>query len=120
LSSKVSKVVLLIGCHEKRFSSGCQPIIGLDGCFLKWPYKVLLLPAISRDANNMYLVIFAVVEAKVKDNWSWFLETLLLNLGTPPTKGWTFISDRKGNPSIIFLHLFNFCYATNGFDLMYM
>jgi hypothetical protein len=42
----------------------------------------------------MYQVAFAVVEEEVKDSWTWFLEALLSDLGTPPpraVKGWTFI-----------------------------
>jgi hypothetical protein len=69
---------------KRGFRVGCRPIIGLDGCFLKGPYKVQLLLAISRDGNNnMYPVVLVVVEAKTKDSWIWFLEFLLLDLGSP-------------------------------------
>jgi hypothetical protein len=78
------------------------------------------LSAILRDANNnMYPVAFAVVEVEVKDSWSWSLETLLSDLGTPHAEGWTFIYDHQKVTLQSFIHLFNFCYATNGFDLMY-
>jgi hypothetical protein len=78
------------------FLASCRPIIGLDGCFLKRPYKGQLLSAISRDNNNnMYPMALAVVEVETKDSWIWFLESLLLDLGTPPEQGWTFISDRQ-------------------------
>jgi hypothetical protein len=30
----------------------------------------------------MYLIAYAVVEAETKDNWVWFLETLVLDLGS--------------------------------------
>jgi hypothetical protein len=54
---------------------------------LKGPHKGHLLAAISRDANNqMYPVAFAVVEAEVKDSWTWFLEALLSDLGAPPQR----------------------------------
>jgi hypothetical protein len=54
---------------------------------LKGPHKGQLLAAISRDANNqMYPVAFAVVEAEVKYSWTWFLETLLSDLGAPPQR----------------------------------
>jgi hypothetical protein len=55
------------------FLAGCCPIIGLDGCFLKGSHKGQLLAAISRDANNqMYPLAFAVVEAEMKESWTWF------------------------------------------------
>jgi hypothetical protein len=77
---------------KRGFLAGCRPIIGLHGCFLKGTYKGQLLAAISRDPNNqMYPLAFVVVEAETKESWTWFLEALLSNLGTPPTRGWTFI-----------------------------
>jgi hypothetical protein len=36
-----------------------------------------------------------MVEAKVKDSWTWFLKALLSDLGTLPAEGWTFISDHQ-------------------------
>jgi hypothetical protein len=52
--------------------------IGLDGCFLKRPFKGTLLATVSRDANNdMYPVTIAMVEAEIKDSLSWLLETLV-------------------------------------------
>lgn len=61
----------------------------------------------------MYPVAFAVVEAEIKDSWTWFLEALLSDLGTPPTEGWTFISDRQKvkYQLKIFLHIINDVYV---------
>jgi hypothetical protein len=70
-------------CREKSFLAGCRPIIGLDGYFLKGPYKRQFLSTILSDGNNdMYPMAFVVVEAEVKDRWSWFLEALLLDFAT--------------------------------------
>jgi len=111
--AKFHRLYFSIAAMKRGFLTGCRPIIRLDGCFLKGPYKGQLMTPISRDANNnMYLVAFAVLETEVKDNWSWFLKTLLLDLGIPPAEGWTFISDRQKVTLQSFLHLFNFCYAT--------
>jgi len=94
--AKFQRLYFSLAAMKSGFLAGCRPIIGLDGCFLKGPHKGQLLAAISRDANNqMYPVAFAVVEAEVKDSWTWFLETLLSDLGAPPPEGWTFISDRQ-------------------------
>jgi hypothetical protein len=76
-----------LAAMKKGFRAGCRPIIGLDGCFLKWLYKGQLLSAISRDGNNnMYLMALVVVEAKTKDSCIWFLESLLSDLGIPLNK----------------------------------
>jgi hypothetical protein len=98
-----------LAAMKRGFRAGCRPIIGLDGCFLKGPYKGQLLSAISRDGNNnMYPVAIAVVEAETKDSWIWFLESLLSDLGTPPEHGWTFISDRQKVTITHYVSLFSF------------
>ncbi|XP_020982446.1 uncharacterized protein LOC110273590 [Arachis duranensis] len=57
-------------------------MIGLDGCFIKTPYGGQLLTAIGWDPNDKILPIFyAVVEAKIKDSWRWFLLNLCDDLG---------------------------------------
>ena len=77
------------------FKEGCRPLIGLDGCFLKGSYKGHLLSIVSRDVNdNMYLICVAVVESECKTSWSWFLSTLLKDIGEA-TDGWTFMSDKQ-------------------------
>ncbi|RYR38239.1 hypothetical protein Ahy_A09g043212 [Arachis hypogaea] len=54
-----------------------RPMIGLDGCFIKTPYGGQLLIAIGWDPNDQILPIaYAVVEAKTKDLWRWFLLNL--------------------------------------------
>lgn len=63
------------------FKFGCRPLISIDGCFVKGPYKGQLLCAVGRDGNeNIYPIAFAVVEAKTKESWSWFLHVLVSNL----------------------------------------
>jgi hypothetical protein len=96
IPAKFQRLYLSLAAVKRGFLAGCRPIIGLDGCFLKGLHKGQLLAAISRDANNqMYPLAFAVVEAEIKESWTWFLEASLSDLGTPPTEGGTFISDRQ-------------------------
>ncbi|WVY93807.1 hypothetical protein V8G54_032895 [Vigna mungo] len=75
----------------------CRPIIGLDGCFLKGKYGGELLTAVGRDGNEQMLSIaYAVVEVENKDNWTWFLELLIEDLGGKDVcAGITFISDQQ-------------------------
>ncbi|XP_062170546.1 uncharacterized protein LOC133876254 [Alnus glutinosa] len=59
-----------LAAMKKGFLEGCRPVIGVDGCFLKGPFKGQLLAAVGRDGNdNMYLIAYAVVEAETKDSW---------------------------------------------------
>jgi len=92
--AKFYKLYLSLAAMKKGFLEGCKPVIGLDGCFLKGPYKGILLAAVGRDANNnMYPIAIVVVEAKTKDNWTWFLECLLSYLGS---------HERHTSPTLIF------------------
>ncbi|MBA0702041.1 hypothetical protein Goari_000010, partial [Gossypium aridum] len=42
---------------KRGWKVGCRPLIGLDGCFLKGPFKNEFLTAIGRDANNQMFPI---------------------------------------------------------------
>lgn len=50
--------------------------------FLKGPCEGQILAAIKRDPNDQMMPIaFAIVEGETKDNWTWFLELLIVDLG---------------------------------------
>jgi hypothetical protein len=95
LPAKFHRLYMSLAAIKKGFLEGCRPVIGLDGCFLKGPYKEILLAAVGRDANNnMYPIAIAVVESETKDSWTWFLEYLVLDLGSHERHTFpTFISD---------------------------
>jgi hypothetical protein len=83
LPPKFGRLYVSLAAMKRGFLEGCRPIIGVDGCFLKGPFKGQLLSAVGRDGNNnIYPIAFAIVEAEVKDSWVWFLETLVFDLGT--------------------------------------
>ncbi|GKV38096.1 hypothetical protein SLEP1_g46042 [Rubroshorea leprosula] len=78
------------------FLTGCRPIIGLDGAFLKGPTKGQLLSAVARDPNNqMYPVAWAIVECERTDNWTWFLKLLGADLMIGDGENFTFLSDQQ-------------------------
>lgn len=78
------------------FVEACRPIISIDGCHLKTTFGGVLLTAVGQDANNnMYPIAWAVVRIENKDNWKWFLERLLEDLGSVEDHGWNFISDQQ-------------------------
>jgi hypothetical protein len=100
---QVSEIICVICAMKTGFLQGCRPVIGVDACFLKGRYKGMLMAAIGRDANNsMYPLSIAVVEAKTKDSWIWFLEAFISNLGPGPPQGWSFISDRQKVNILVF------------------
>jgi hypothetical protein len=86
-----------LAAMKQGFMEGCRLVIGLDWFFLKGPYKGTLLAAIGRDANNnMYPIAIAVVEVEIKENWTWFLECLVLDFGSHARHVRpTFIFDRQ-------------------------
>ncbi|XP_050106772.1 uncharacterized protein LOC126586117 isoform X1 [Malus sylvestris] len=94
--------VCLDAC-KKGFKAGCRPMIGVDGCHLKGPYKGQLLAAIGIDANdNMFPIAYAAVEIENKETWSWFLQLLIDDLGPVEEHRWTFISDQQKGLDVAF------------------
>ncbi|XP_016191672.2 uncharacterized protein LOC107632514 [Arachis ipaensis] len=87
--------VCLSGC-KNGFKSGCRPLIGLDGAFLKTQFGGQILSAVGQDANHhIYVIAWAIVEIENRENWKWFLELLHLDLGHYKENGWCFISDMQ-------------------------
>ncbi|XP_058218763.1 uncharacterized protein LOC131329571 [Rhododendron vialii] len=72
----------------RRRNPGCRPIIGLDACFLKGPFGGQLMHAVARDGNNQsFPLAFAIVEAKTKYAWTWFMGLLEDLIGNPEEMG---------------------------------
>ena len=98
--------VCLAACRT-RFLEECRLIISLDACHLIGFLKEQLLATVGIDRNDeMYPIVFAVCEGETKDNWSWFLELLLANIGPVRERGWTFTSNQQ-KVCISFLCKFN-------------
>ncbi|KAE8729716.1 hypothetical protein F3Y22_tig00003403pilonHSYRG00038 [Hibiscus syriacus] len=73
----------------------CRPIIGVDGCFLKDPFKGIFLYVVRRDGNDqMYPIAWAVVEGERTDSWSWFLSIVAADLGLDDEFSYTIITDQ--------------------------
>ena len=89
------KIYFAFDAIKKGFLSGCRRVLGLDGSFLKGIVKGQVLAAVGRDANNqMYHVAWAVVEKESFENWAWFIQNLIEDLGIGFGYGWVIISDR--------------------------
>ncbi|KAL3534210.1 hypothetical protein ACH5RR_002671 [Cinchona calisaya] len=50
---------------------------------------------LSDGNNQMYSIAKAIVEAELKDSWTWFLQTLIGSIGIPEKIEWVFISNRQ-------------------------
>nr|XP_017239829.1 PREDICTED: uncharacterized protein LOC108212616 [Daucus carota subsp. sativus] len=93
---RFKRMYICLGPLKRGFTSGCRPLVGLDGCHLKGPYGGQLLAAVGIDANDgMYPVAWAVVEAENNDSWNWFLANLRDDLRVINDGAFTFISDRQ-------------------------
>ncbi|KAK8694347.1 hypothetical protein V6N13_071901 [Hibiscus sabdariffa] len=102
----VNKVLDIFSPHVKRFyvyfdaikrgwKEGCGLITGLDGCFLKGPFKGVLLTTVGRIGNDqMYLIAWVVVEGETTDSWSWFLSLVSTDLEMEDGFNYTIISDQ--------------------------
>ncbi|XP_048609908.1 uncharacterized protein LOC125585241 [Brassica napus] len=81
---------------RESWKSCCRPVIGLDGCFLKWDLNGDLLAAVGRDADNrMFPIAWAVVRGENKDTWGWFVKKLKMDLDLGNGKDLTIISDKQ-------------------------
>lgn len=86
-------------CFEEfreAWKNNCRPVIGLDGCFLKWELTGDLLSAVGRDADNrMFPIAWAVVRGENKDTWGWFIKKLKQDLDLGEGDNFTIISDKQ-------------------------
>ncbi|XP_010541752.1 PREDICTED: uncharacterized protein LOC104815131 [Tarenaya hassleriana] len=86
-------------CFEmlrESWKHNCRPVIGLDGCFLKWELKGELLAAVGRDADNrIYPIAWAVVRIEDSDTWGWFLRKLKVDLCLGDGQHITILSDKQ-------------------------
>ncbi|XP_024015843.1 uncharacterized protein LOC112089101 [Eutrema salsugineum] len=80
----------------RSWKNNCRPVIGLDGCFLKWELCGDVLAAVGRDADNrMYPIAWAVVRGENKDTWGWFIRRIKADLDLGVGDGLTIISDKQ-------------------------
>ena len=71
-----------LGGLVQGFLKGCRPFFGIDGAFLKGPFKGVLLAATSLDGNKgVFPLAWCVAEGESSDSWSWFLDCLQSCIG---------------------------------------
>ncbi|KAL5564836.1 hypothetical protein UlMin_028000 [Ulmus minor] len=85
-------LILVFGAAIRGFEY-MRKVIGIDGTFLKGPYKGVLLVATAQDGNNKcYPIAWGIVDSENEDAWTWFLIRLREVIGD--TDELVFISDR--------------------------
>ncbi|KAG8387629.1 hypothetical protein BUALT_Bualt02G0041000 [Buddleja alternifolia] len=93
---KFDKFYIGLAGLRKGFMSGCSPIIGVDGTYLKGPHGGVLLTSMSVDPNkNLYPISYAVVSGETKIAWEWFLMMLKEDLSIVRDDAITFLSDKQ-------------------------
>ena len=64
------------------FLKGCRPFFGVDGTFLRGPFKGILISVVALDGNNrLFPMAIGVVETESQDSWIWFMEKLKSVIG---------------------------------------
>ena len=82
------------GVCLRSFINTCRPMITVDRTHLREKYPVVLLVAVTHDANHKLLPIaFTLAEAERRDSWKWSLANLHIALGE--LNNLTIVSDRQ-------------------------
>ncbi|KAK6793745.1 hypothetical protein RDI58_007198 [Solanum bulbocastanum] len=88
--------ICFVAC-KAGFKAGYRKIIWVDGCWLKnTMYGAQLLSAVTLDGNNnIFPIVYAIVEKENKEIWQWFLTYLMNDLEIEEQYLWNFMSDKQ-------------------------
>ncbi|XP_074301112.1 uncharacterized protein LOC141632464 [Silene latifolia] len=87
---------LILGEYMEQYGWLHRPFISIYGCFLKGPYGGQLLVHVGRDENNqMFPIVWAVVEVENYDCRKWFLGLLADDLNTTHESEYTIMSNQQ-------------------------
>lgn len=90
------RIFIMFHACKVGWKSGCRPIIGLDGCFLKGVCRGQLLAAVGVDANGqMFPIAWAIIDKENTNNWTWFICWLAQELELGDGSTLTIISDMQ-------------------------
>jgi hypothetical protein len=89
-----------LAAWKEGFLAGSRLMICIDACFLKGKWGGQLHAAVTQDTNDdISPIAYAICESETRDTWTWFLKTLLDEIGYPHKHMWSFMSD---NHKVIF------------------
>ncbi|XP_022158743.1 PKS-NRPS hybrid synthetase CHGG_01239-like [Momordica charantia] len=84
---------MALGCSIRGFRSCIRSVLVIDGAHLKGKYKGVILIASFIDGNNqIYPVVFGIVDKESDNSWNWFLDKVKSVIGE--VDGLVFVSDR--------------------------
>nr|GEW56771.1 hypothetical protein [Tanacetum cinerariifolium] len=90
------RIYVCLGALKLGFRACRRDLLVLDGAFMKGPFPSQVLVAAGLDSNNgIYPLAYALVEAKTKSSWCWFLQCLGGDIYLHANSNFTFTSDRK-------------------------
>ncbi|CAL2248310.1 unnamed protein product [Prunus armeniaca] len=85
---RFQRIYICLAAVKQGFLRGCRPVIGFDACHIKGHHLGQLLSAVGVDPNNdMYPIVYAVVEVENYETWSWFCQLLAEDLGIENNTG---------------------------------
>ena len=71
------RCMICIGSALSAFKEHCRPLNGIDACFLKGPYKGVLMTAMGLDGNNgQFPLAYGVAPCENEEEWSFFIHGL--------------------------------------------
>ncbi|KAK2655624.1 hypothetical protein Ddye_008676 [Dipteronia dyeriana] len=80
---------------DEGFLEGCRPFVDIDRCYLKGPYRGVILSIIGLYANSgLYPLAYCIYEGETFLSWSWFLKQLRVFLKYQDDRAICFMNDR--------------------------
>ncbi|KAL0444563.1 UNVERIFIED_CONTAM: hypothetical protein Slati_2179000 [Sesamum latifolium] len=74
---KFERIFISFEAQYQGYIKSCRPFIGVDGCFLKGPYKGELFTAVALDANSgIFPIAIMICECENEDSWNYFFDCL--------------------------------------------
>ncbi|GJU01163.1 FAR1-related sequence 10 [Tanacetum coccineum] len=90
------RIYICLRALKLGFRACKRDMLGLDGAFMKGLFPGQVLAVVGHDSNNeIYPLAYALVEAKSKSSWCWFLHCLGDDTDLHPNSNFTFINDRQ-------------------------
>lgn len=91
---KFERIFISFEAQYQGYIKGCKPFIGVDGCFLKGPYRGEVLTAVTLDANSgIFPLAIMICEGESENSWKYFFDCLTSYMQDERVV--TFMSDRQ-------------------------
>lgn len=93
-SMTFERIFICFNAQMVGFKQGCRPFIGIDGTWLRSPFKDCLMTTVGLDANlGLFPIAQGICEGENDSSWHWFLKHLKEFLDLPARKPIAIMSD---------------------------